>query len=93
MEKQLSAIKEQLLSLLVTEYKNIFFTEVIENWPLHSWEQFSNEVKKQGLNLELSGKRDWKALFDLEKGNYATIKREILKLENIKELREYLNLL
>lgn len=92
MEKQLAGIKEYLLSLLKNDYPSVFLTDSLLSWTDLSWQEFSNELYSQGINVELSQKRDWEVLFLVEKDNYLTVKREIMKLENIKELREYLNL-
>jgi hypothetical protein len=92
MEKQLESVKNYLLSILMIDFGSVTITENINNWPDLSWEAFSGELYEQNINLELSQKRDWENLFYIEKERFITIKKEIFKLQNLTEIRQYLNL-
>lgn len=92
MERQLAEIKANFLFLLIKEFRHVLVTKKLEDWPNLSWYQFSDELYNQGIKIELSTQRDWENLFLMEKEKYSIIKKELLKLENLQELREYLNL-
>lgn len=92
MEMQLQSIRGNLISILYLDYAGLMITEKIENWPELSWHQFTEELYLQGIKLELSTKRNWEMLFLSEKDRYQTIKRELFKVENLIDLRNYLKI-
>jgi len=92
MEKQIESVKDYLISMLLSDFPGVKITENIKNWSELSWNAFSGELQKQNINLELCSKRDWENFFYVEKERFVTIKKELFKLQNLTEIRQYLNL-
>jgi hypothetical protein len=92
MEKQLESVKNYLISILLIDFGAVRITENLNSWPELSWEAFIGELYRQNINLEICPKRDWENFFYTEKERFLTIKKEIFKLQNLTEIRQYLNL-
>ena len=84
--KELQAVKQQILQLLISKFEGITISKKLHDWPGLPFSQFLKELEKQKIKLSLPAQAEWMQYFESEKAKANAIQQLIDKTD--KEIDE-----